>query len=263
MDATIGIVTWRARELLKGCLDSIYTFTDGLSYEIIVVDNWSCDGTVEMVLEKYPHVILIQNKKNQGVASARNEILRLARARYVIVLDVDTVVHPNSLRNLVEIMDQNPQAVIGGPKLVYGDGKLQFSARTFPSLLNIMIEGTFLKDYFPNSGFVKKYTMENWDHRCLREVDWMYGACLIIRSSGLRTLGLFDEKFFYLYEDVDLCLRAKYLGMKVIYIPQATVTHFLERERRSIVSRTLFVHLRSIIRYLYKKYFYYRYKYKR
>ncbi len=173
----------------------------------------------------------------------------------MIFLDVDTQVLPGSLKTLVQVMDQDPEVAIGGPKLLYGDGTLQLSCRPFPSPLNILIEGTFLRNYFSNSRFVKMYTLEDWDHSELREVDWMYGACLIIRRSVLERLGHFDEGFFYLYEDIDLCFRAKKMGMKVLYIPQAEVIHYLERERKPIFHPRIMVHFRSILRYLRKDYY--------
>jgi GT2 family glycosyltransferase len=168
---------------------------------------------------------------------------------------VDTYVFPESLKTLVEVMDRHPEVAIGGPKLLYGDGSLQLSCRPFPSPLNILIEGTFLRDYFPGSRYVKDYTMQDWNHAGLREVDWMYGACLIIRRSVIDRLGAFDEGFFYLYEDIDLCFRAKKLGMKILYIPQAEVTHYLEREQKSVFHPRIVNHIRSILRYLIKNYY--------
>jgi GT2 family glycosyltransferase len=255
VDTTIGLVTWKARDLLKVCLDSLEAGLDGLSAEVWVVDNDSRDGTLEMLQERYPTVSVIKNSSNTGVAPARNQITERARGRYLIFLDVDTRVLPGALKTLGEVMDQHPEVAIGGPKLLYGDGTLQLSCRPFPSPLNILIEGTSLRDYLPNSRFVRDYTMEEWDHAELREVDWMYGACLIIRRSILDRLGNFDEGFFYLYEDIDLCFRAKKLGMKVIYIPQAEVIHYLERERKTILHPRIVVHIRSILRYLRKDYY--------
>lgn len=255
VDASIGILTWRSRNLLEGCLDSILSNHWKYRYEIIVVDNGSLDGTVEMVKTKYPAVRLIENPMNRGVAPARNQIFKQATGRYTIFLDVDTLVMPGSLDTLVQVMDENPAAAIGGPKLVYRDGRLQLSCRPFPSPLNILIEGTFLRDYFPNSRFVKRYTMEDWDHKDLAPVDWMYGACLIVRMAEMKSLGGFDEGFFYLYEDVDLCFRAKWTGSEVLYIPEAHIIHFLERERRSVLHRVITDHVRSILRYLVKDYY--------
>lgn len=252
VDITLSIITWKAKELLKQLLDSIQANVDGVSHEIIVLDNQSGDGTVEMVEGKYPEVRLIKNSSNVGVAPARNKVFEVATGRYILILDVDTKVQPGAIKTLVKIMDTHPEVAIGGPKLVYGNGRLQLSCRPFPSPLNIMIEGTFLKDWFPNSRFVKEYTMEDWHHKDMREVDWMYGACLIIRRENLKAIGLFDEKFFYLYEDVDLCFRAKKMGFKVMYIPQATVMHFLERERKGVFHPRIRNHIGSVFRYLMK-----------
>jgi GT2 family glycosyltransferase len=114
-------------------------------------------------------------------------------------------------------MRKHPEAGIAGPKLVYGDGRLQHSCRPFPSPWNIAIEGTFLRDWFPRSRFVREYTLEDWDHGELREVDWMYGAAWILRKKVLDHVGHFDEGFFYLYEDIDLCFRVKKHGFKILY----------------------------------------------
>jgi GT2 family glycosyltransferase len=255
MDVTIGIITWNARELLAQLLDSIETSVKNVLYEVVLVDNGSTDGTLEMVKTKYPDVILLENAKNLGVAPARNQLLQKAKGRYILSLDVDTTLFPNgAVEALVSTMDKNPDAAIGGPKLVYKDGSLQLSCRPFPSPMNILVEGTFLKKYFPQSRFVKAYSLEEWDHESLREVDWMYGAALLIRASALERIGLFDEAYFYLYEDIDLCFRARMGGYKVLYIPDAVICHHLEREERSIFSKTLWVHLRSIRRYLVRDY---------
>ena len=255
MDVTIGIITWNARDLLAQLLDSIYTSVKNVQFEIVLVDNGSTDGTLEMVKTEYPDVVLLENAENLGVAPARNQLLRKARGRYILSLDVDTTLYPNgAVETLVSTMDKNPNAAIGGPKLVYKDGSLQLSCRPFPSPMNILLEGTFLSKYFPRSRFVKAYNLEEWDHESLREVDWMYGAALMIRASVLEEIGLFDEAYFYLYEDIDLCFRARMAGYKVLYIPDAVICHHLEREERSILSKTLWIHLRSIRRYLVRDY---------
>ena len=250
MDVTLGIITWNAKDLLDQLLESIRMSVNDVDYEVFVVDNGSQDGTIEMVEKEYPEVRLHKNPTNEGVALARNRLLRESKGRYLISLDVDTTVYPDAVETLVRVMDENPDVAIGGPKLVYKDGSLQLSCRPFPSPLNILLEGTFLRKHFSNSRFVKAYTMEEWDHGTRREVDWMYGACLVVRRSVLHKLGVFDPKFFYLYEDIDLCHRARDLGMKVMYIPEAVICHHLEREERSIFNKTIFVHVHSILRYL-------------
>lgn len=253
--ATIGILTYESRDLLRGLLDSILNRQWCHRYEIVVVDNASSDDTVSMLESEYPSVDLIRNRVNCGVAPARNQIFRQSECPYVIILDVDTEVHDGSLDALVDRMEGHPEVGIAGPKLVYGDGRLQLSCRPFPSPLNILIEGTFLRDWFPNSRFVKGYTLEDWGHDEPREVDWMYGAALIIRKKVLDEVGLFDEGFFYLYEDIDLCFRAKRYGFRILYDPSAVVTHFLPRERKGVFHQRIGVHVKSITRYLLKDYY--------
>lgn len=249
---TIGIITWKSKALLKQLLDSIMQNIRTVNYEVIIVDNASFDGTVEMINKEYSQMTLVENQVNIGVAPARNKIFKIARGRYILILDVDTKVLPGAVETLTEVMNAYPDIAIGGPKLIYGNGNLQLSCRPFPSLSNIVIEGTFLRNWFPNSRFIKEYTMEDWDHNKIKEVDWMYGACLIIRKESLGTIGFFDEKFFYLYEDVDLCFRAKKKGLKVMYIPDATIIHFLERERKGLFHPRIATHIKSIFRYLLK-----------
>jgi GT2 family glycosyltransferase len=253
--ATIGILTYDSRDLLKGLLESIHREPWKHRYEIVVVDNDSSDDAVSMVESVWPDVRIVKNPVNRGVAPARNQIFRMSECEFVIILDVDTVVHPGSLDVLVDTMKKHPEAGIAGPKLVYGDGRLQLSCRPFPSPLNIAIEGTFLRDWFPRSRFVKEYTLEDWDHEELREVDWMYGAALIIRKSVLDRVGHFDEGFFYLYEDIDLCFRVKKNGIKILYEPRAVVTHYLPRERKGMFHSRIGVHCKSILRYLLKDYY--------
>lgn len=256
-DATIGILTYNSKELLKDCLTSILSRPWKRKYQILVVDNNSSDDTAAMVAQCYPSVRLIKNTVNRGVAPARNQIIRNAIGNFIIFLDVDTLVHPGALDTLIEVMEENPQAAIGGPKLVYRDGSLQLSCRPFPSFLNIVIEGTFLRGWFPDSHFVKRYTMEDWNHDEMRSIDWMYGAALVVNKAVLDEIGHFDERFFYLYEDIDICFRVKKAGYQIYYIPQATVTHFLEREHKGIFHNRIHHHIRSILIYLFKDYYRY------
>jgi GT2 family glycosyltransferase len=249
---TIGIITWQSRELLSGLLESLRDNAPRVSSEIIVVDNASTDGAIEMIESDFPKVRVIRNRENLGVAPARNTIFREAQGSYIVLLDVDTTVTVGAIDTLVGVMEEHPEAAIGGPKLVYEDGSLQHSCRPFPKLIYIAMEGTFLKDWFPRNRFMREYTMADWAHDEIKKVDWMYGACLIIRKNSLEKIGLFDEKFFYLYEDVDLCFRARKLGFDVLYIPLATVVHFLRREQKGVFHPRVGTHIKSITRYMLK-----------
>jgi len=260
MKASIGLITWNAKRMLADCLDSILHKQWRYAYEIVIVDNGSQDGTIQMLRQEYIGqsqfpIKLITNKKNQGVTKARNQIIKAARGEFILMLDVDTLVLPGALDVLVETMAAYPKAAVVGPKLVYRNGQLQLSCRRFPSPLNIVIEGTVLRNWFPHSHFVKEYTMEDWDHATVGEVDWVYGAAMLIRRQYLYDIGLFDEKFFYLYEDIDFCFRAKKKGYTVIYVPQAVIVHFLDREKKGMFHPLLKEHIKSIFRYLVKDYY--------
>ncbi|MBI5233320.1 MAG: glycosyltransferase family 2 protein [Deltaproteobacteria bacterium] len=255
MDITIGILTWNSKDLLKGCLDSIYNNPISAVFEVIVIDNCSEDDSKAMVKRDYPQARLIENSRNLGVAPGRNQIIGASRGRYIMFLDVDTLVLPGAVDTFVACMGKDPSVAIGGPRLVYEDGSLQLSCRPFPKISNIVMEGTSLRGYFSNSRFVKDYTMEDWDHKDARDVDWLYGACLVIRKDRIEEIGVFDERFFYLYEDIDICWRAKKLGMRVRYFPEATIVHFLRRERKKFFHPKIRSHIKSIGLYLLKDYY--------
>ncbi len=254
-DLTIGLLTWRSRDMLDACIRSIFAGAERVSFEVLVVDNASGDGTLEMLAEKYPQVRVIENAENVGVAPARNQLLDDAKGRYLAFLDVDTLVKPGSLSTVIEVMEARPDVAIGAPKLVYRDGTLQHSCRRFPGLLNVIVEGTFLRRHFPNSRLVKEVTMEDWDHKTMREVECVYGACMVVRMSDVPAIGRFDEAYRYMYEDYDYCFKAHRIGKKVLYIPQAEIVHFLEREGKSVFHKMIGRHVRSLFRYLSRDYY--------
>lgn len=235
-------------------LDSLVSRSWRYRYRWVVVDNGSRDGSPDEIIRRFPAVHLIRNRQNLGVA-ARNQILQAADGRYVCFLDADTRMVETALDTLVQTMDGRPEIALAGPKLVYEDGRLQLSCRSFPSFFHILCEGTPLRKLFGRTAFVRAYTMEDWHHGEDREVDWVYGACLICRREVLEALRGFDPAFRFKYEDVDLCFRAKEAGLKTFYIPQATVVHFLHGEQKGFWHPLLLTHIRSATRYLLKDYY--------
>jgi len=253
-DITIGIATWNAADLLRGSLTSIIKNVTGLTYEVVVVDNGSVDETAQIMREEFTDFIFIRNQVNEGVARARNKCLDIANSRYVILLDVDTIILPGSFQVLVDVMDRNPRVGIGGPKLLNPDGSIQMSCRTFQTPLTILFRGTFLGKLFPESRFVKNHLMTNWDHRDIRSVDWMLGACHIIRRETIVDVGRLDEGFFYLYEDVEYCWRARKRGWDVLYIPQSQIIHIYQRQSAAGFNIMTRIHFKSICRFMRIKY---------
>lgn len=210
---------------MAGCLDSVLR-QEGGSYEIIVVDNGSQDGSAEMVKLRYPRTSLIATNHNLGFSRAQNQALGLSRGRYILMLNPDArIVETNALAKLVAFADSEPKVGVIGLRVLNNDGSLQFSARRFPTLRAGLFRNTFLGRLFPKNKYVAQYLMADWDHNEVRDVDWVSGAAMAIRREALEQIGPLDERFFMYCEDVDFCYRAHQNGWRVCYFPQSTVTH--------------------------------------
>ncbi len=197
--------------------------------EVFVVDNASDDGSAEMVSTEFPRTRVIRNATNLGFGSANNLAIRECRGDYVLLLNPDTIVQPRALELLVTGMEAHPQAGIGGAKLLNGDGSLQYSCRRFPTFAAGAFRNTVLGRLFGQNSQVRDYLMTDYDHAAIAEVDWVSGAALCIRRATLDQLGLLDEAFFMYCEDVDWCYRAHQTGWKVLYFPDAVITHLIGR----------------------------------
>lgn len=181
MDLSVCVVNWNVCDDLANCLDSLRDGMRGVDGEIIVVDNASADGSLEMVRRRFPHVRLIANDANVGFAAANVQAMHESSGRHILLLNPDTLVPPGAMRELVDFADAHPEAGIVGPKLVYGDGSLQASCRCFPTIQAALFRNTVLGGLFPNARASSCYLMEDWDHSSVREVDWVSGACLMVR----------------------------------------------------------------------------------
>lgn len=254
------IVNYNTRDLLRDCLKSIYQDGSELLFEIIVIDNNSGDGTVEMIRKEFRDVILINNNINFGYASAVNQGLKIAAGDFFLVLNADIVILPNAIIEMLDYMRSNPQVGIVGPKLLYPDGRLQYSCRTFYNLKTVIFRRTILGRLFPDNQAVRKHLLLGWDHNSNREVDWVIGACMLIRRESVAQVGGMDEHYFLYLEDVDWCYRMKLHGWQVFYLSKPRIKHYYRRGSRleKRWSPDLFAHLGSTIRYVDKwnKYIY-------
>ena len=224
MDISVCIVSWNTRELLYNCIDSILKMTSGVSYEVIVVDNNSSDGSAEMVKQQFPQCKLIESKNNNGFAKGNNLGLRVATGKYILYLNPDTVLITNALYGMFHFMEANTNIGAVGCKLLNQDGSIQFTcARTFPTLFNQFCYFMMLNRLFPKSCSTTE--MSYWDHRDSREIDCLSGACIFARKDIINKLQGFDEKFFMYAEDVDLCYRIKLEGWKLYYLASEEIYH--------------------------------------
>ncbi len=252
MSLSIIIVNWNVKSLLEKCLESIYKKEKNLDFEIFVVDNASSDGSAEMVKEKFPQVKLITNKENKGFAIANNQGIKQAQGEFILLLNPDTEILDNALEKMVNFMRQYSSCGILGCKLLNSDGSLQPSCRAFPSLYSQVIILLKLHNFFPR--LVKKYYMLNCPHHEIREVDQVMGACFLIRKKMIDEIGLLDEGYRVLFEEVDYCKRAKDANWKIYFTPEAKIIHHKGQsfKKQEIVAKQINFN-RSLLRY-FKKY---------
>jgi hypothetical protein len=225
---SIGIVTFQTREFLRECLISIHQFNISKGEcEIIVVDNASTDGTVEMIKGGFPQVCVIENLKNRGFSASMNQALRIAHGRFLLLLNPDTLVFPDSLDQLIHFMEQHPEVGICGPKVLNPDGTLQKPCRRGESRPWAVISYfTGLSRLFPKSKFFGEYLLSYLDEDETHEVAGVSGSCMLIRREVIDQIGLLDERFFAYQEDADYCFRARQAGWKVFYVPTAKIIHY-------------------------------------
>ncbi len=250
MDISIIIVSYNSLSVLKPCLESIQRQAYSGEMEVIVVDNASRDGTPQMVAEGFPQVKLIAQQENVGYSRGVNLGIREARGKYFLILNPDTIVKEDAINKLVAFVEQQEDAGIVGPKLVFHDGNLQYSCRRFYTLKVLLLRRTILGKIFKNSKAVSDHLMLDYDHETTREVDWILGACMLVRRDAVESVGLMDERFFLYFEDVDWCYRMKQDGWKVFYCPDSVFVHNHARESaQSVLNRSFIAHLASMIRY--------------
>ena len=253
-DLSACIVSWNVAADLRTCLQSLGEQGHGVRVEVLVVDNASSDGTPAMVEAQFPTARLIANTTNRGFAAGTNQALAQGTGRYLLLLNPDTVCPPGALATLVGFADAHPRAGLVGPKLLNPDGTLQPSCRRFPTLGAAVFRHTMLGRLFPRARAAAAYVMSDFDHAGVREVDWVSGACLLVRREVYEQLGPLDEGFFWGSEDVDYCWRAHRAGWEVLYTPEPTITHAIGRSSSQAVARTIVRFHRSMYR-LYAKHY--------
>jgi GT2 family glycosyltransferase len=224
VDVSVVIVSFNTRALLRECLDSVYQ-QEGVTKEVLVVDNASGDGSAELLRAEYPQVRLTVSETNLGFAGANNVAFAQAQGRYVVLLNSDAFLEEDTLRRAVADMDREPAVGLAGGLLVGRDRSWQPSARLFPSPLNDLLSLTGLSSRFSRSRIFGRVDRTWADPNQPAETDWVPGAFSIIRRDVLESVGYFDERFFLYYEEVDLCRRMKRAGFKIAYWPHLIVTH--------------------------------------
>jgi GT2 family glycosyltransferase len=227
LDLSICIVTLQARDFLRDCLRSIIENTQALSYEIIVADNCSVDGTAEMVATEFKAVCFLRNESNEGFARPMNRALRQAQGRHLLLLNPDTLVLPHALEKLVDFLDNQPQVGLCGPKVLNRDGTLQKQCRrSAAGPWDTFTYMSGLSGLFPKSKRLAGYLMTYMDEDASHPVEALSGSCMLIRREVIDQVGYLDERFFAYQEDADYCFRARQAGWEIFYHPKAQVIHY-------------------------------------
>jgi N-acetylglucosaminyl-diphospho-decaprenol L-rhamnosyltransferase len=220
-DLSVVVVSFNSSRELGPCLQSVLAASDGLEIELFVVDNASCDGSVAMVAERFPGATVVANRENIGFGQANNRAFERARGKYLLVLNPDTVVERDALRELVRLADANPNVGAIGPRLEYPDGSFQHSAFKFPGFrqaffgfFDVIPIDSSLNGRFPPERYQRPFRAEH-----------LLGACLLLRREALDRVGWFDPGYFMYFEETDLCARLHEAGWLNLYTPSARVTH--------------------------------------
>ena len=248
LDFSIIIVNYNTCNLLEACLNSIYQSQGKPTFEIIVIDNNSQDGSVAMVRSRFEIVKVISNNENQGFAKACNQGIRIAHGNYILLLNSDTEVFPDTFEQLKQFLDnEHTDSKIGivGCKIMNTDNTLQYSIGKFPTIYSTV------KDML-RPPHKRKYCLDGYDES--HEVDWVTGAFMLVDQRIIHDVGLLDERYFMYYEDVDWCLNAKNKGWKVFYYSKAKIIHKTPHAfKKNKASEKVDIEIRKSHLYYYRK----------
>lgn len=228
MDLSHIIVNYHNSDLLTDCIESIYKTVNAVEFEIIVINNSLNDTGIDEVKKKFPGIKLVQNKTNVGFARANNQAFKISKGNVLLFLNPDVILTKEAVNNMFAYLNANQETGILGPKILDPGGTLQYSCRSFPYIwTGLFNRYSLMTKLFPNNHFTKKYLLTDFDHKEIREVDWLSGSCMMISKGIFKKSGLFDENYFIFNEDVDLCKTVKNHGFKVVYYPCAKIYHHI------------------------------------
>ncbi|MBN1144482.1 MAG: glycosyltransferase [Bacteroidales bacterium] len=249
MDLSVIIVNYNVKYFLEQCLHSVMMAISKIQAEVIVVDNNSADGSVSMIRQKFPHVILIANTTNTGFARANNQAVKKASGRYILLLNPDTVVQEDSFLKCIQYMDKNPEAGCLGVKMIDGKGKfLPESKRSLPTPPVAFYKVFGLSKLFPRSKTFGRYHLGFLNPDEIHKVDVISGAYMFMRRSALDKTGHLDESFFMYGEDIDLSYRFIKAGFSNIYFPDTTIIHYKgESTKKSSINYVVIFYKAMII----------------
>lgn len=221
-EVSIILVGYNSAHLLNRCFSALLAATRSIKSEIVFIDNASRDGSADLIRNHCPQAQLIENTVNVGFGRANNQALNRISGRYVLLLNTDAFVRPDTVTKTLAYMEAHPKCGILGVRLTGHDGELQPSCRFFPTPWNLFLNRAGMSRFFPRANLVDDLT---WDHNTSRQCDWVPGCYYLVRREVIVNVGLFDPRYFLYYEEVDHCFAAKRAGWEVHYCSDTTVVH--------------------------------------
>jgi N-acetylglucosaminyl-diphospho-decaprenol L-rhamnosyltransferase len=258
LDVAVIIVSWNVRDYLAECISSVYADLrhSGLTGDVWIVDNGSTDGTLELLDNLFPHTRVIANHQNEGFGAANNQGMAAAAAsapRFYFFLNPDTLVRPGALGQLVDCLDDCPEAGMVGPRLVYRDGRLQDSAFAFPGVTQLLFELWPLPQRFYDTRLNGRYPRRFYRPNAPPfAVDHPLGAAMMVRRDVAEKTGGFDESFHMYCEEIDWCWRIRNAGWSIYTVPAAEIVHYSGESTKQVPARSI-VNLWSSRARLYRK----------
>jgi len=229
LDLTIIIANYNTRELLRSCMESVYQYTEGISFEVICVDDASPDGSADMVAAQFPQAIVVRNPERRLYARNHNAGMRISRGRYACHLDSDTLLTSNSMAALVRFMDEHPEVAACGPKLLNPDGSVQHCIRGFAGAETFILQALNWHKLFPHSRAMNRYYNTEFDYSRAQRVQSIGTTAYIVRRSTWENAGMFDERFGQFMVDLAYNFTLNRRGCSVWYTPCTEVIHYGSR----------------------------------
>ncbi|MCR4280502.1 MAG: glycosyltransferase family 2 protein [Candidatus Komeilibacteria bacterium] len=257
MKLSVIILNHNTPRLVKYLLDNIEVQKPTFDYELIIIDNGPRHGLRDLIKEKIPY-LKYKAVPNKGYSAGNNQGLKEATGEYVLIVNPDIYFLPDTFQRLVEYMDAQPAIGMLGPKLIYPSGEYQYSCLRYPDWRLPFYRRSFLGRTKAGERWLRHYLMQDYDHMTPRSVNWLFGACLLVRRQALEEVGLLDENFFMYFEDLDWCRRFWQKGWEVHYYPKVEVIHFHHRDSadrqglKGLLTKLGRVHLVSWFKYMLK-----------
>ena len=253
MNLSIIIVSHNHDQYIRGCLESLMDHLSNTSYEIILVDNVGSAPLKALIHGEFPEIKLLVNSRKQGFAQNCNQGFRASRGRYVLFLNPDTRFLKGDFSDFIRRMEEIPDMGVACGRLLNADLSPQATIRRFPTFFAVLFRGFKLEKFFGLSSAQKVYLMEGENLSEQMEIDWCLGAFIMIHRELFEKVGMFDERYFLYYEDIDLCYRLREAGRRNYFFPEVQVIHYYQRDSsRKILNKNKLWHISSILKFFWK-----------